>query len=92
MTRWQSNVLCILISLGLALPVIVALALLSTPRPPTKSAPEPESRVVLADDTGLVIYRVSDSVYVRAVFIPHGKGVVVEIQPVKKVRVKKEAK
>lgn len=60
-----------------------------------KSPPRSDSATpVVVDlsfaDTTAQFYRIGDSVYIRVMFVPHGKGVIVEIQPVKKIR--KESK
>lgn len=58
------------------------LNLLREPRPVPVSVEAVKDSVRFADTTAQ-FYEIGDSVFIRCRFVPHGRGVIVEIQPVK---------
>ena len=78
MSRTQAFVL----GFGLAMILLGIVAnIFDLPRPAPVVQPAPE--VQRMADTTAQFYRLGDSVAIRMMTIPHGKGVIIEIQPVK---------
>jgi hypothetical protein len=70
---------------------VALLAVRATQRQRPAPVPVAVGEAVRFADTTAHFYEMGDSVFVRVMFIPHGRGVNVLIQPVK-VRKTKEAK